>query len=178
MWQLFLGHSVVVSKMALHIIIFFKVMFSCKILECFVMSGQYSSTCYDILHEYSSNTLLSLHSPTVNYKLSSRSIKNLSKTHTCIVIMHNTLWPVQGAPIKTIPHNSLQPLQVVPIKNQYILNFSVFQHRITDLNQTFGMIWFNRYNTLKFTFSNWNQMCHTHYIHWMTFCEKTANLVL
>ena len=38
-----------------------------------------------------------------NYKLSSSTIKNLSKMYTCLVsvIMHNSLWPLQGAPIKT-----------------------------------------------------------------------------
>ena len=81
-------------------------MFSCKIFERFVISGKFSSTCHDILGEYSSSKLLSLHSPKRTTILAAELLRISAKcVHVSSVIMHNSLSPLQGAPIKNNPQN-------------------------------------------------------------------------
>jgi len=81
-------------------------MFSCKIFERFVKSGKFSSTCHDILGEYSSSKLLSLHSPKRTTILAAELLRISAKcVHVSSVIMHYSLRPLQGAPMNNNPQN-------------------------------------------------------------------------
>jgi len=96
----------------------------------------------------------------VNYKLSSRTIKNLSNMYTCLVsvIGHNTLRPLQGAPIKTT-HPKRYCISAVVLRIWTKLS-------VCGCN-----------NTLSFKV-HFFKLCHTQYIPWIIFCKKTVNSVL
>ena len=135
--------------MLLNIITFLQSNVYMQILECFDMSGEYSSACYDILGEYSSYKLLSLHRSQWTTNLGAELLRISAK---CIHVSSLSLC------------TTIYELYRCANKKQSTLNVTVFQQWYDGFEPNFQNDMVQRYNSLN--------LCRTQHIPWITFCQK------